>query len=440
MQPPSCAIGRGDEFNLVAPIVHFYYISTGGANGRCSQTVYFANERGVGVEQQKKLKVLIIPTWYPSQYDALMGIYHIHFAAALNSTGKARADLLHIQRCRLRKPLSYLFEKKYFEQTREGVNAYIYRMLNVAPVSFEWQLRRYVKKLDRAFCSYVERFGKPDILNPQVVVPAGYAALKLGEKYGIPVVMSEHGFFGTAMADARKPYAEYTLKNCVCTTVSANQLPLYAQFGCDCRLLPDTVDCAAYSGVEKQPDADGTLRLTTVCALREGKRVDDIAAALKLLLQGGQVKRGVLNIVGDGFIEQQYRDAVERMGMSQHVRFLGRMQPQEIARVFAKTDIYVCSSERESFYIPALDALAAGLPVVSTRCGGPQDYLDEGCGSLCNVGDPQDMARAVTEVWQKIESFDIKHLKSAAQRYSRENVAAGALETFEYAIKKYFES
>ena len=57
------------------------------------------------------MKVLVIPTWYPSGEDKLMGAYHKDFTNALNKNG-IKADMLYIERERLSKPLKYLFLKK----------------------------------------------------------------------------------------------------------------------------------------------------------------------------------------------------------------------------------------------------------------------------------------------------------------------------------------
>ena len=135
------------------------------------------------------MKVLIIPTWYPIGEDKLMGIYHRDFANSLNRFG-IKADILFIDRERLRAPLKYLFMKK-----KEVINAetttYIYKMLNLNRFGFHFQIKRYVEKLDKAFKNYLKTNPKPDVIHAMVTVPAGYAATVIGKKYNIPVVITE---------------------------------------------------------------------------------------------------------------------------------------------------------------------------------------------------------------------------------------------------------
>lgn len=67
---------------------------------------------------------------------------------------------------------------------------------------------------------------------------------------------------------------------------------------------------------------------------------------------------------------------VESLGLTENVRFLGLYR--EVAIVLAVADVYVCSSLHEGFSLTTVEAMAAGLPVIATRCGGPQDIIIDG--------------------------------------------------------------
>jgi glycosyltransferase involved in cell wall biosynthesis len=58
-------------------------------------------------------------------------------------------------------------------------------------------------------------------------------------------------------------------------------------------------------------------------------------------------------------------------------------------------DVFALSSKTEGFSIACIEAMACGVPVVSTRCGGPEQILDEQCGILVPVGNPGELAEAI---------------------------------------------
>ena len=160
------------------------------------------------------MKVLVIPTWYPSGEDKLMGIYHKEFTSALNKYG-IEADMIYIDRQRLSKPLKYLFMKKSSNHKESNYNVYTHKMLNLSPISFDLQIKSYERKIEKAIKEYLKRNSKPDVLHAQVTVPAGYTVCKLGKKLGIPVVVTEHGgnlerFYRD---EPYKKYGEYVLNN-----------------------------------------------------------------------------------------------------------------------------------------------------------------------------------------------------------------------------------
>src|SRR5262249_62288753 len=90
--------------------------------------------------------------------------------------------------------------------------------------------------------------------------------------------------------------------------------------------------------------------------------------------------------------EALQRHAVE-LGMSDHVTFLGHRSPLEVAQAMAKSTVVVLPSRAESFGSVLVEALACGTPVVATRCGGPEDIVNDDVGKLV----PKEDARALAD-------------------------------------------
>lgn len=380
------------------------------------------------------MKVLVIPTWYPNGADKLMGIYHKEFCRALAKREGMKIDMLYIDRQRLNAPIKYMLMKKKEIVPEDGYQVYITKMLDVHKISFDLQLKRYTKTLEQAYLEYIKNHEKPDIIHAQVMMPAGYAACKLGEKYHIPVVITEHSSYFTRYFEGKyQKYGEYIAKQAYFTTVSNYMAKIASKYTKKCSVLPNLVDTQIFKK-ERKPIKD--LKLICVAALRQGKKVDDIMAALKIIIEKEKVKNASLTIVGDGFLEDYYKKRCQELEMNAYVSFVGRKSKEEIADILMDHNIYVIASDKETFCISGVEALASGMPIVSTKCLGPEEYIDESCGKLVSVGKPEEMAQAILEVYHNLDHYDIRHLRAITDRYSAKNVTDIAIKIYQDLLEE----
>jgi glycosyltransferase involved in cell wall biosynthesis len=101
-------------------------------------------------------------------------------------------------------------------------------------------------------------------------------------------------------------------------------------------------------------------------------------------------------VVGDGEEEHSLRTQSLRLGLGEHVRFLGRRDRAQIPQYFSACDMLVLGSLTEGAGNVALEAMASGRPVVATDSGGPPEYVNDGkTGFVVPVGDVPAMAERV---------------------------------------------
>ena len=384
---------------------------------------------------KENLHVLVIPTWYPNGRDKLIGIYHKTFCKVLAETGKAKVNMLYIDRVGIKQLPQYPFMKKRYEEKCEGYTVYAHKMLSRVKVSFKWQTKVYAKVMEKAFREYVKKEGKPDVLHAHVAVPAGYAAARIGKKYGIPVLVTEHAYSPWANPEG-KEFSRFVAQNAKVTCVSTYlQNMLREKYGTESELLYNVVDTAAF----EKPRAlqnDGVYRLLTVSALRPGKCVDDTIKALKLLRDRGEIGNFEFTVIGDGQTEAFYKQAAIDLQMTDCVKFVGRKAPAEAAEYLTHTDTLVLASNFETFGIPALEALAAGVPVVCTRCYGPETFLDSTCAEMCEFENPEDLARAIKAMYERKGTFDEDALRAVAKKFGSEAIANRAFALYEEILQK----
>jgi glycosyltransferase involved in cell wall biosynthesis len=103
----------------------------------------------------------------------------------------------------------------------------------------------------------------------------------------------------------------------------------------------------------------------------------------RLLEAFARLERGTLTVAGTGPLEAELRAAAPP-----RVRFVGRVESEEMPALYHGCDVYCQPSLVEPQGQALLEALASGRPVVATRSGGPPEYVDERCGALV---DPLDV-------------------------------------------------
>ena len=379
------------------------------------------------------MRVLVIPTWYPNGEDKLMGVYHKEFTYALNNYG-IKADMLFIDRQRLSNPFKYLFMKKKEIDKETNYNVYIYKLLNLSPISFKLGINRYVKKLDYAFKDYLKHNEKPDLIHAHVTVPAGYAACIIGKKYDIPVIVTEHcgnleRFYKN---DSLKKYGNFVLKNSTYSTVSKYMRDIVLKYTNECYIIPNLVDTTPFNNdiVRKR---NNVFKLVSVCALREGKRLDIAFKAIKKLKE--QNIKIHLDVIGDGFYENYYKQVCDELNLHKEITFLGRKNKFEISEILKKENALLISSELESFGIPGIEAMASGLPIVSTDCLGPTEYINSKVGVICKVNNVDDMADKIKYLIDHYEKYDNNYIRKEASRYSKEEVIKNTIKLYNKVLK-----
>lgn len=124
-----------------------------------------------------------------------------------------------------------------------------------------------------------------------------------------------------------------------------------------------------------------------------------IDAAAKIFNERKDVWFLSVGVTGNAEIMSILQDRIKKASMENHFRFLGYRK--DIYRILKESDIYVVSSETESFSLAALEAMAAGKPVVATKCGGPEELVIDGVtGFLVPVNDANEMSNAIMNLIQ----------------------------------------
>jgi len=129
-----------------------------------------------------------------------------------------------------------------------------------------------------------------------------------------------------------------------------------------------------------------------------------------------------LLIAGDGELAAEVRGEIVRLGLSSRVTMLGAIAQAELAHLHRTCNAFVLSSAYEGLPLVALEALASGTPVVTTRCGETPKLLAADNGIVCWERDPVCIADALRKILLHIDDYPIESCVRSAQPYAASTV------------------
>jgi colanic acid/amylovoran biosynthesis glycosyltransferase len=140
------------------------------------------------------------------------------------------------------------------------------------------------------------------------------------------------------------------------------------------------------------------FRLITTGSLIWRKGYEYLLSAVRLLLDRGIPVQ--LDIIGDGAERQRVVYTIHDLGLADQVTLLGRLPTNQVLPRLQQADAFVLSSLSEGISNAVLEAMACGLPVVTTDCGGMKEAVTDGVeGFVVPIRQPQAMASALEMLW-----------------------------------------
>jgi glycosyltransferase involved in cell wall biosynthesis len=120
------------------------------------------------------------------------------------------------------------------------------------------------------------------------------------------------------------------------------------------------------------------------------------------------------------------------------VQFVGKKLPPELTRYMQESAVLVLPSRAESLGLVLVESLACGTPVVATRCGGPEDIVDDQVGVLVAPEDPEALARGIEQVIDQRDRYDPALLRRRAlERFGIEVVGRRLRDVYENVIGQH---
>lgn len=275
----------------------------------------------------------------------------------------------------------------------------------------------------------VAKYEKLDLLHVHYAIPHASAAITAKqvlaeEGIHVPVITTLHGTDITLLGkdSSFEPVISFAINKSDIVTAVSNSLKndTYKLFGInrDIEVIPNFINAPKLEeqGLDtlRNEYADQDEKLVVhISNFRPVKRIMDVIETFARM--HNQVKSKLI-LVGDGPERSRAEHLCRELQICDKVIFMGNVKnPIEILRI---ADVFLLPSESESFGLAALEAMACGVPVISTNTGGLPEVNRHGVtGMMSNVGDVEDMAKNIVFLLtddKRHEKFKINALNRAA--------------------------
>ncbi len=269
---------------------------------------------------------------------------------------------------------------------------------------------------------------KLHVLHVHYAIPHASAALMakniLAEQdVHIPIVTTLHGTDITLVGKdpTYEPVVSYSINHSDAVTAVSESLKndTYTNFhiGKPIHVIPNFIDFSRFAKQKKEhfkkaiaPQNEKILVHTS--NFRKVKRVEDVVKVFAIVAKRMPSK---LLLIGDGPERTNIELLCRESGVCDKITFLGKQE--QIEEILSVCDLFLLTSETESFGLAALEAMACEVPVISTNSGGiPEVNIQGVTGYLSNVGDVEDMAENAIRILSDdkvLKSFRANALKQA---------------------------
>jgi len=374
------------------------------------------------------LHILIVPAWWPSPEEPISGIFHTDYARAFASAG-ARVGVVFPDMVRVRhfgRGTQIPLWPKLIREQMDGIGVIRIRGLHTA-LRMPWmQMTQFRRWLRRGFATYVERYGRPDLLHAMCSIPAGWACTHLDDPLSTRVVITDGtGPFSLAMTPpSAAAYVRKAMDGAAAVVAVSELCRRQMQAEGIVRDIAVCGNCVADSFVSAnvQPARpDRKRRALFVGRLTAAKGIGELIDAAVALASEFDVR---WHFLGDGPMAATLRRRFDDAGLADRLTLHGTCSRPAVIEQMSHSDLLVLPSHGESFGLAAAEALCMGLPIVTTRGTACAEFVDEDNGILVTMRDAESLTCGLRRMIERLETYDRLAIAERARlRFSPEVLA-----------------
>ena len=259
----------------------------------------------------------------------------------------------------------------------------------------------------------IAEFEKLDIIHVHYAIPHASSALLAKEILkemgkNIPVITTLHGTDITLVGKdpSCKPVINYSINNSDGVTAVSNSLKNETvsifNISNEIDVIPNFIDINKYQKVKRNAYrgklcGKGERLIIHTSNFRKVKRIQDV---INIFCKINKEIPSKLIMIGDGPERANIESLTRSLCTLKDVMFIGKIP--DVENVLHNADLFLLTSEKESFGLSALEAMASSVPVISSNAGGLPELVQDGVsGYTCDIGDVNAMSEKAIEILDK---------------------------------------
>ena len=371
------------------------------------------------------MKILILPVNYPNVYNPLSGIFFRDHALALQAVGHEVTVLavmpIYLKDIWRQKRLSFGLVK----QNESGILTYVYTFPTISQTGWWNNLLRTLIGW-RLYRSIRRRYGHPDLVHVHSFT-AGDLARRIKRIDGIRYAITEHStvFAREKLSFTQERLAPRVFKDAsVRTAVSVPFAQLLTErYGYSFVYTPNPVDkIELINDSEKRAlkTNPGKIRICNVAFCIPSKRQNRLIRAFSSVIE--KFPEAELHIAGDGPQKKYLADLVSELDLESGVVFHSMLQRQDVFKLMRSCDLFALSSDFETFGVVLIEAMSCGLPIVATRCGGPESIITEDWLGILTERDDDSFTKGLLNGVKEVQN----------KRFDSQRISTHVRDTYSY--------
>ena len=270
-----------------------------------------------------------------------------------------------------------------------------------------------------SFEYYKKQNNPPDIIHAHSrFLLAAVLARRIREKFQIPYVVTEHSdmlfnenLTSFEVSSLNKAYT-YASSVIAVSSVLSKQIKRVVPYAGNINILPNVLD-SKFESIKLLYENKDSFSFINIASLDKNKNQSILIHAFhKAFAKRNEIK---LKIIGDGELRTELNDLIIKLNLQNQVSLLGYLTTKEVINELLQSNAFVLTSKFETFGVVLIEAMACGLPVISTRSGGPEEVVSDSVGLLVNQN-VVEISNAMTHFEQRRTYWNRAEIRSECIR------------------------